>query len=181
MIVLRGFSQWFAPHRREAFTQCAKGRPGEMRSKMHVNNTTHTSKTRGQSLIEFALLLPLLLVLIVSAIEFGRLFYTKIVITNAAREGAYYYAADPSKDRDDVTLRSKATLAARAEAENSGIPDISVDFSNINSPYASIIVTVNTTVKDLYILGFAGNFLNITSNRGDFDLSSTIEMRIQWQ
>ena len=148
---------------------------------MHAKDTTQNRKPRGQSLVEFALLLPFLLVLIISALEFGRLFYTKIVITNAAREGANYYVANPSKYGDEATLRSQATLVASAEAQNSGIPDITVGFDNGDLPYPSIAVTVNTTVTDVYILGFVGNFLSITVNRGDFDLSSTIEMRIQWQ
>jgi Flp pilus assembly protein TadG len=179
MIVLRGFSQWFAPHRREAFTQCAKGRPGEIRSKMHVNNTTHTSKPRGQSLIEFALLLPLLLVLIVSAIEFGRLFYTKIVITNAAREGAYYYATNPS-EYTLTDLEDQAELAARAEAANSGVSVNEVEFAPTGSGmFSKIEVTVSATVQDLIILNFLDSVFSIFGGNQDITLSSTVEMMVQ--
>jgi Flp pilus assembly protein TadG len=45
---------------------------------------------RGASLVEFALVLPILLVLIFGIIEFGVLLYDKAVITNASREGARY-------------------------------------------------------------------------------------------
>jgi Flp pilus assembly protein TadG len=44
--------------------------------------------TRGQSLVEFALLVPVLMVFVVTVIDFGKLFFTYQVITNAAREGA---------------------------------------------------------------------------------------------
>lgn len=42
----------------------------------------------GQSLVEFAMILPLMLVLLFGLVDFGRAFYSWLVITNAAREGA---------------------------------------------------------------------------------------------
>ena len=42
----------------------------------------------GQSLVEFAMVLPLFLVLLFALVDFGRAFYSWMVITNAAREGA---------------------------------------------------------------------------------------------
>src|SRR5438270_6185878 len=55
---------------------------------------THTRRARtwrserGQSLIETALTLPLLLMVSVGIFEFGRAYQTWQVVTNAAREGA---------------------------------------------------------------------------------------------
>ncbi|HOD35428.1 MAG TPA: pilus assembly protein [Syntrophales bacterium] len=43
---------------------------------------------RGAAAIEFAIVLPLLLLIIFGTIEFGFLLYNKQVITNASREGA---------------------------------------------------------------------------------------------
>ena len=43
---------------------------------------------KGQSLIEFAFVLPLLLALTIGMIEFGFFLYNQQVITNASREGA---------------------------------------------------------------------------------------------
>jgi Flp pilus assembly protein TadG len=45
-------------------------------------------KQTGQSMVEFALVLPLLLVVLLGVIEFGLVLYDKAVITNASREGA---------------------------------------------------------------------------------------------
>jgi Flp pilus assembly protein TadG len=47
---------------------------------------------RGQALVEFALVLPVLLVLLLLAVDFGRLFMTFVAVNNAAREGAFYAA-----------------------------------------------------------------------------------------
>lgn len=43
---------------------------------------------KGQGLVEFALILPLLLLLVLGIIQFGIIFSSQIAITNAAREGA---------------------------------------------------------------------------------------------
>jgi hypothetical protein len=44
----------------------------------------------GQALIEFALILPLLFLLIVNVVNFGGFFYAWITVSNAARAGAQY-------------------------------------------------------------------------------------------
>ncbi|MCL6560135.1 MAG: pilus assembly protein [Firmicutes bacterium] len=43
---------------------------------------------RGQALVELALVLPILILLVMGAIEFGRVFNSYLLITNASREGA---------------------------------------------------------------------------------------------
>ena len=43
---------------------------------------------RGQSLVELALVMPLLILLLTGIADLGRAFYSYIQITNAAREGA---------------------------------------------------------------------------------------------
>jgi PKD repeat protein len=51
---------------------------------------------RGQSLVELALLLPILLLLLAGTIDLGRVWYSQITITNAAREGALEAAVEPT-------------------------------------------------------------------------------------
>jgi len=43
---------------------------------------------RGQALVELALVLPLLVILIMGTMEFGRIFHSYLLIANASREGA---------------------------------------------------------------------------------------------
>ena len=47
-------------------------------------------RTEGQSLIEFALSLPMIFLLIVNLVNFGGFFYAWITVENAARAGANY-------------------------------------------------------------------------------------------
>ena len=46
------------------------------------------SDNHGQSLVEFALVLPFLLLILVGIVEVGRMWETANVVTSAAREGA---------------------------------------------------------------------------------------------
>lgn len=46
------------------------------------------SGERGAAALEFALVLPILVLLVCGLIEFGLIFYSKQMITNASREGA---------------------------------------------------------------------------------------------
>src|SRR5437016_3105931 len=45
---------------------------------------------RGQAVVEFALVMPVLLLLLAGAVDLGNGFQTYIALTNAAREGAHY-------------------------------------------------------------------------------------------
>jgi Flp pilus assembly protein TadG len=49
-------------------------------------------REEGASMVEFALVAPLLLVLLFGIIEFGLILYDQAAITNASREGARYAA-----------------------------------------------------------------------------------------
>jgi hypothetical protein len=57
-----------------------------------------TSRSRGQSLVELALIMPVFLILIATAIDLGRLFSAYIAIVNATKEGALYGATNPLCD-----------------------------------------------------------------------------------
>ena len=50
---------------------------------------------RGQALVEFALVLPVLLIVLLFAIDFGRAFYSWVILQNASRIGANYAALNP--------------------------------------------------------------------------------------
>jgi len=51
-------------------------------------NTNETKKQRGAVAVEFAIVLPLLLLLFAGITEFGLAYYNKQILTNASREGA---------------------------------------------------------------------------------------------
>jgi hypothetical protein len=54
---------------------------------------TRPRRSRGQGLVEFALVLPLLMVILVGLVDFGFAFYTNMTLEYASREGARVAAA----------------------------------------------------------------------------------------
>lgn len=63
-------------------------------------------RTRGQSLVEFALILPVFLLIAFAIVDFGLAFDASIGISNAAREGA----------RSGTTKPTAAAITARVQA-----------------------------------------------------------------
>jgi hypothetical protein len=64
----------------------------ESRDFQSMMKETLKSGRKGQDLIEFAIVLPLLLLVLFGVVDLGRLFHSAITITNAARVGARYGA-----------------------------------------------------------------------------------------
>lgn len=58
------------------------------------------TKKRGQAVVEVALLSLFLALLLAGAIDFGRAFYTAVVVSNMAGEGASYAALYPDQDQN---------------------------------------------------------------------------------
>ena len=60
----------------------------------------------GQSLIELALALPLLLILLLGMVDGARAYYFATIMANAAREGVNYAARNDAVTRAQVTQRA---------------------------------------------------------------------------
>ena len=74
----------------------------------------------GAELIEFALTLPLLLLLVLGMIEFGFLFQEYEVVTNAAREGARI-AVLPTYSATQTARQNNATARVNLYLNNAGL------------------------------------------------------------
>ena len=55
----------------------------------------HRDRSRGQSLVEFALVVPLIAIILLMVIDFGRLYQQWIVLNNVVKIGANYAAQHP--------------------------------------------------------------------------------------
>jgi hypothetical protein len=67
----------------------------------------------GSSMIELAIILPVLLILFAGAAELGRLFYTYTTLDKATNVGARYLSTSKDATSADATLAANAALAAR--------------------------------------------------------------------
>ncbi|MBF6605460.1 MAG: pilus assembly protein [Chloroflexi bacterium] len=88
----------------------------------------------GQSVVEFAVLLPLFMLLLLVTVDFGRLFFSYIQITNAAREGAAYAAVDPT---NLAAITTRATAEANSQAQGGEHP-IAVTTACVDTTGATI-------------------------------------------
>ena len=105
---------------------------------------------RGAAAVEFAILLPLLLMLVLGTIEFGRAYNAQITLTNAARDGVRVMAIG----KDPAAAKNKAQLAA---ASVSTIPTTDITLSTDTCPAGSqVTLTIKYTLST--ITGIAGPF-----------------------
>ena len=80
---------------------------------------------RGQALVEFALVLPVFLMFLFGAVEFGRGFLDKHLLTNAARKGARMGSL-PGKTNQDVNDTVDAFLQSVGMGAGSWTTEIEV-------------------------------------------------------
>jgi len=65
---------------------------------------------QGQTLVELALILPILVILLMCTIEFGRIFFTYLTVTHASREAARATVIYTGKD--DAFIKQKVQESA---------------------------------------------------------------------
>ena len=63
------------------------------RLKRRANIQKRHKRSRGQALVEFALILPILLLIVAGIFDFGRALFTYSEVSNAVREATRYAAA----------------------------------------------------------------------------------------
>lgn len=67
------------------------------------------TRDSGAALVEFAIIAPLLLLLVFGIIEFGRAYNAQNTLTHAAREGARKYAITQDTAEGEAAAKNAAT------------------------------------------------------------------------
>ena len=130
---------------------------------------------KGVAAVEFALVLPILVMMAFGIIEFSLILYDKAVITNASREGARAGIVSQSPRVPDGEVTTVVENYCK---------DYLVTFGTPNTPVTAIARTGNSFGDDLtvavtYSYGFLvlPNF--ITGITGPLDLTATTVMRME--
>lgn len=110
---------------------------------------------RGAAAVEFALVLPVLVLLVLGLIEFSRVFNVQISITNAAREGARTMAIE----NDPAVARSAAIGAAPSVTPAISSGDIAISPADCAAG-STVHVTITYTVE--LLSGYFGAQLPLT-------------------
>lgn len=85
-------------------------------------------KEDGQSMVEFALILPIFLLILCGIIDFGWLFYNQLSLNNACREGARYAVVNTADNADTQAIINHIENTTTTVFANDGI-DITVAYS----------------------------------------------------
>jgi Flp pilus assembly protein TadG len=113
---------------------------------------------KGQNLVEFALILPVLLLLLMGIIDFGYVFIAYTGLFNAAREGARYGIVRPIPSADIETRArqmmflvdsSAATVTVAYDNPSEGTPVFTDTNDSSLCPGARVLVTVTHDLPTL--------------------------------
>lgn len=114
--------------------------------------------SRGNAVIEFALVLPILLLVLFGITEFGRAIMTKNILHTASREGARLAAVSPVSD----TLSVQGRVIEILDAARVDVKEITIVY---NAATRSIQVTVTNDFQVLSA-GVLESFIGVFELRG---------------
>jgi Flp pilus assembly protein TadG len=144
-----------------------------MRLPAKRRGSTLVTDERGQAAVEFALILPILMALLLGIIQFGIVFNNYVTITDAARAGARKAAVSRFLSDNGATAKTaarnsaqgldQAKLGVTASACAAGVCSAAA----WNIPGSDVVVTT-TYPYSIHILGWtvkAGNLTSTTKER----------------
>lgn len=111
-------------------------------------------KEKGQSMVEFALILPILLLLLCGIIDFGWIFGNQLMANNAAREAARYSAIhyyDSNTDNDQAI--AAGIVANRASTLTSPVTTVTVSSGSITVTVTSQVTILTPVVSTFFTDG----------------------------
>lgn len=117
---------------------------------------------KGQALVEFALVLPILLLLILGMIEYGWALNGKITLTNAVREGARLAAINHKE--------SEAEQLVKEVAEELGLTGVN-PHADVNDVAKKAMVEASVDIKPI-----VGLFIN---DGNPLTVTARAEMRLE--
>ena len=132
------------------------------------------SYARAQATLEFALVLPLLLLVILFTLDLGRVIFFKSLMNNAAREGArfasvYVYSAP----LDLITPAVETTAFIEGYTDLLGDAQILVEYDIADRWNPSVTVKIDYDVKPITPI------LPIFLSGSEIHLTTASEMRLE--
>src|SRR5256885_7822484 len=79
-------------------------------------------RNRGQAMVEFAVVIPIFLLMLIALFDFGRAVFSYNTLTNAAREGARFAIVNQDKPSIIAWAKSQTAIAEL------NIPNVDVYF-----------------------------------------------------
>ncbi len=138
-------------------------------------------RSRGQSLVELAIILPVLLLLVLAALDLGRVFLGWVVLNNAARVGANYAALHAATwGSDELATYENLVADARDDAavalagcDSEAIPAPSFPNGTSVGDFAEVVLDCDFQP----ITPIIGNVFSSTGNRFTVSARSVFPIR----
>ena len=103
---------------------------------------------RGAAAVEFALVAPVLILLLLGIVEFSKVYNTQSTLSAAAREGARVMALSNDRTAATTAVRDAATGLALTAAQ------VQVTPNTCEGAATTDTVTVTVTYHQLFVSGF---------------------------
>lgn len=125
---------------------------------MYKHNTGKPSQEKGQSLVELAISLPVILLILLGTFDFGMALFSYSILRDAAQEGALYASFNPG-NKTQIENRARNILP-RQEGEVFSSP---VDLRNTDT------VSVEISTKGRACQGVTKGVANYVEVRVSFE------------
>ena len=131
---------------------------------------------KGQAMVEFALILPLLILLLCGIIDFGWIFGNQLILNNAGRDTARTMA---------INYDEEASLAENKATTLTTFQDRLGDGNYLNNAKLVVDLTLggtdseNVTVTASYELPFLTPLLSTVLNRTTIEITTETTMRLE--
>ena|SRR5579885_3547641 len=129
----------------------------------------------GVSLVEFAFVVPVFLLLLFGMIDFGRAYSTSVTLTNAVREGARYGITNPTDTSGIIAAVQNA--AGPYNDASLIIPNPTCSASCTSGQ--SVVVTSSYSFSFITPLAAIANFVSGGTIPSTFTINSSATMRIE--
>jgi len=133
----------------------------------------HIQRQDGQAFVEFVVILPVLLLVLVAIYQFGQVFVNYMDVTSAAREGARKAAVSRTAGTCSVVDGLAVTSAKAAASDlNQSNLTVTVNRTCTNNAYAQ-----SSDVKVTATYPYSVNVMGVVISSGT--LSSSTTMRVE--
>ena len=122
---------------------------------------------KGQSLVETALVLPIILLILMGIVDFGMMFNNYLTISNAAREGARSAAVGATNEQIDSVIEKVTATLDQTKIDKDYSPPV-------EERYKGTEVTVTVTYRYKLLTPLIGKLFS-----GPINLTATAVMRIE--
>ncbi len=134
----------------------------QLRRRAHARN--RRLARLGQGLVEFAIVLPILILIMLIALDFGRLFFSYVTLNNATRIAANFGATDPAAFTGTPNTTTYNAIVAK---ETTGLNcALQADSSGNNPPLPTF--PAGNTLGGMSVATMTCNFNLITPIIGGF-------------